>query len=228
MIKKVIKIILSIVFVILKKIFIRKNRHPNKRMDALSNKLHSIFILTSFPMIYLLWFDIKIDTFSINTPIYILLFIHILIIIRYFNPLMLVVKEKQVKILKKINIFAIFIFVANWVFLSFLFSLAFLAILLLNNIFYLFIINQINKQKESEEFKKQFGEGNYSKDDIVKKHISNLFEANLDIKSLTRSNIKKQYRNMAKKYHPDVYTGDDKDKFASINLSYNYLLDLVK
>ena len=228
MIKKVITIFFSIIFLILKKIFIRKNRIPNKRMDNISNTLHSMFIFTSFPALYLLWFDIKIDSFSINTPIYILLFIQILIIIRYFNPSMLIVKQTQVKILKKINIFAIFIFLANWVFLSFLFSLSFVAVLLLNNIFYLFIINQINKQKEKEEFEKQFGEGDYSKNDIVKRHITNLFEVNLDVKSLTKQDIKKQYRLMAKKYHPDVYTGNEKDKFSSINLSYNYLIDLIK
>lgn len=228
MIKKVITIFFSIIFLILKKIFIRKNRIPNKRMDNISNTLHSMFIFTSFPSLYLLWVDIKIDSFSINTPIYILLFIQILIIIRYFNPSMLIVKQTQVKILKKINIFAIFIFLANWVFLSFLFSLSFVAVLLLNNIFYLFIINQINKQKEKEEFEKQFGEGDYSKNDIVKRHITNLFEVNLDVKSLTKQDIKKQYRLMAKKYHPDVYTGNEKDKFSSINLSYNYLIDLIK
>lgn len=31
---------------------------------------------------------------------------------------------------------------------------------------------------------------------------------------------------MAKKYHPDVYKGDDKDKFTSINASYKFLIDL--
>jgi membrane-bound ClpP family serine protease len=141
---------------------------------------------------------------------------------------MLVVKEQQCKILKKINVFAIVIVILNWIFLSFTFSLAFIGILLLNNVFYLFIINQIKKQKEREEFKKQFGEGNYSKDDINKKHIVNLFESDLDVKSLTRSDIKKQYRIMAKKYHPDVYTGQETDKFASINLSYNFLIDFIK
>ncbi len=227
MIKKVIKIFFSIIFVILKKIFIRKNRVPNKKMDNFSNKLHSIFIFTSFLSLYLLYFDIKIDSFSINTLIYILLFVQIVIIIRYFNPQMLIVKQKQVKILKRINTFSLFIFIANWIFLSLLFSIAFVAILLLNNIFYTFIINQINKQKEKEEFEKQFGEGSYSKDDISKKHILNLFEENLNPKSLSKSSIKKQYRIMAKKYHPDVYTGDEKDKFASINLSYNFLLDFI-
>jgi hypothetical protein len=144
MIKKTIKIFFTIIFSILKKIFIRKNRVPHKRMDNLSNKLHSLFIFTSFPTIYLLWFDLKIDSFSINIPIYIVLFIQILIIIRYFNPQMLVVKEQQCKILKKINVFAIFIIILNWIFLSFTFSLGFIGILLLNNVFYLFIYHQSN------------------------------------------------------------------------------------
>lgn len=228
MIKKTITIFFSIIFLILKKIFIKKNRHPNKRMDNFSNKLHSIFIFTSFPMLYTLYYDFRIDEYSINTAIYILLFVHILIIIRYFNPGMLITKDTPVKILKKVNTFAIFIFIANWIVFSFLFSLAFIAILLLNNVFYLFIINQINKQKEKEEFEKQFGAGNYSKGDVLTKHIENLFDTNIDKEDLTRSLIKKQYRLMAKKYHPDVYTGSDKDKFASINQSYNFLLDFVK
>ncbi|MBT4707512.1 MAG: J domain-containing protein, partial [Campylobacteraceae bacterium] len=120
------------------------------------------------------------------------------------------------------------IFILNWIFLSFLFSLAFLLISFINYGFYIFIINQINKQKAQEEFKKQFGDGDYSKEDIIKKHIQNLFESDLDINQIQRSEIKKQYRLMAKKYHPDVYTGTQKDKFTSINSSYKFLINLVK
>ena len=47
-------------------------------------------------------------------------------------------------------------------------------------------------------------------------------------KTATEADIKLAYRELAKKYHPDVYSGDDQDKFASINLSYQFLLDLVK
>ncbi len=86
----------------------------------------------------------------------------------------------------------------------------------------------MNKQKEQAEFKKQFGDGKYSQKDIMKKHIINLFESDLEVNKLTRSDIKKQYRLMAKKYHPDVYKGNEKDKFTSINMSYNFLLDVVK
>ncbi len=93
---------------------------------------------------------------------------------------------------------------------------------------YVFIIKQVNKQKEQEEFKKQFGDGDYTKEDIINKHILNLFESNIDQNQLIRSEIKKQYRLMAKKYHPDVYKGDDKEKFASINSSYKFLLNLIK
>ena len=224
MIKKIIKIFFSVLFLIIKKIFIKENRIPNKIMDDFSNKLHSIFVYTSFPAIYLLWFDIEIYSFSINQLIYLLLFLQIVIITRYFNQKMLVVKEQQVKIIKKINKFALLIFIFNWIFLSFGLAFLFVIVLLLNNGIYLFIINQINKQKEQDEFKKQFGEGNYSKNDILKKHILNLFESDLDIDKLTKSEIKKQYRLMAKKYHPDVYKGTQKDKFTSINLSYKFLI----
>ncbi|MEA3289477.1 MAG: DnaJ domain-containing protein [Campylobacterota bacterium] len=195
-------------------------------MDSFANKLHSIFIYSSFAVIYISWFDIEIYSFSFNTLIYTLLFIQMVIITRYFNPDMLVVKAQQVKVLKQINKLFLFVFILNWVFLSFGLAFFFLIVLLLNNGIYIFIINQINKQKEQEEFKKQFGEGNYSKDDIIKKHIANLFESDIGIDQLTKSDIKKQYRSMAKKYHPDVYKGDDKDKFTSINASYKFLIDL--
>ena len=228
MIKKTIAIFFVLIFLLLKKIFIKENRVPNKTMDNLSNKLHSIFLFTSFPILYLLWFDLSINKFSINTPLYIFLFLHVIIIIRYFNPKMLLVKELQVAILKKINRFSLVFFIFNWMLFSFGFAFAFLIILLLNNLFYTFIINQINKQKEQAEFKQQFGDGTYTQDDIVKKHILNLFETELEISSVTKSDIKKQYRIMAKKYHPDVYKGNEKDKFVSINSSYKFLSDLIK
>jgi hypothetical protein len=227
MIKKVIKVFFAILFFLIKKIFIRKHRVPNKIMDNFSNRLHSAFIFTSFTTLYLSWFDIEIYTFALSTLLYIALFLQMVIITRYFNQKMLVSKELQVQIIKKINKFILLIFILNWLFLSFSLAFTFLIVLLLNNGIYIFIINQINKQKEQEEFKKQFGEGSYSKDDIVKKHIFNLFESDLDIKELTKSNVKKQYRVMAKKYHPDVYLGSEKEKFTSINSSYKFLIDLV-
>ncbi|MEA3498693.1 MAG: DnaJ domain-containing protein [Campylobacterota bacterium] len=190
-------------------------------MDSISDKLHSIFIFTSFPALYLLLVEIDISLF-----IYIFMFLQLVIITRYFNPKMLDKKELQISLIRKINKLSLLIFILNWIFISFLFSISFLLILLLNNILYIFIINQLEKQKEQEEFKKQFGEGSFTKKDIVKKHILNLFESDLDISQITRSEIKKQYRTMAKKYHPDVYKGDEKDKFSSINLSYQYLIDL--
>ena len=228
MIKKILKIFLAIVLLLIKKIFVRENRIPHKIMDSLANKLHSIFVFTSFPVLYLLWFDISINSIAVNSFLYIILFLQFVIIVRYFNPEMLKEKKFQSNIMKKIKRFGLLLFIFNWITFSFLFAFSFLILFLINNAFYIFIINQINKQKEQAEFKKQFGEGEYSKKDILKKHIRNLFESDLDIKKLTRSDIKKQYRIMAKKYHPDVYKGEEKDKFTSINLSYNFLLDLVK
>ncbi|MCK5295204.1 MAG: DnaJ domain-containing protein [Arcobacteraceae bacterium] len=228
MIKKIIQIFLAILLFTIKKIFVRENRVPHKIMDNISNKLHSIFIFTSFPALYLLWFDIYINLFSLNTAIYILLFFQFVMIIRYFNPLMLKEKKLQIGIIEKIKKLSLLIFIFNWIFLSFGLAFSFIIITFLNNGFYLFIINQIKKQKEQEEFKKQFGDGDFSKEDIVKRHILNLFESDLNVEQLTRGEIKKQYRIMAKKYHPDVYKGDEKNKFTSINSSYKFLIDLVK
>ena len=228
MIKKILKIFLAIILLLIKKIFVRENRVPHKIMDNLANKLHSIFVFTSFPLLYLLWFDISINSIALNSFIYVVLFLQFVMIVRYFNPEMLKEKKLQAKVIQKIKKLLLIIFVLNWFSFSFLFAFSFLILFLINNAFYIFIINQINKQKEQAEFKKQFGEGEYSNKDILKKHIRNLFESDLDVKQLTRSEIKKQYRTMAKKYHPDVYKGNEKDKFTSINLSYNFLLDLVK
>ena len=95
MIKNILKIFLAIIFLLIKKIFVRENRVPHKIMDNLANKLHSIFIFTSFPLLYLLWFDIGINSIEINSFIYSILFVQFVIIIRYFNPEML--KEKHLQ-----------------------------------------------------------------------------------------------------------------------------------
>ena len=229
MIKKTLAIFFAVIFLMLKKIFVKENRTPHKRMDNFSNNLHSIFLYISFPIIYVSWFDIQLYNININFPLFLILFLNIVMIIRYFNPQMLVTKNSQVNILKYINKFGLILFITNWIVFSFGFAISVLLILILNNIFYTFIINQIKKQKEQAEFKKQFGEeGRYSKEEIVSKHILNLFESNRDITSITKTDVKKQYRNMAKKYHPDVYKGSEKDKFTSINQSYNFLLDFLK
>ncbi|MEA3553098.1 MAG: hypothetical protein U9R39_01710, partial [Campylobacterota bacterium] len=62
---------------------------PHKTMDSFANKLHSIFIYTSFSILYISWFDIEINSFSLNSIIYTLLFLQIVIITRYFNQKML-------------------------------------------------------------------------------------------------------------------------------------------
>jgi len=228
MIKKTIAIFFVLIFLILKKIFIKENRIPNKTMDNFSNKLHSLFLFSSFITLYLLWFDIRINSFSLNTALYIMLFLNIVVIVRYFNPQMLISKETQVSILKKVNKVSLLLFISNWILFSFGFAFAFLLILLVNNLFYIFIISQINRQKQQEAFKQQFGEGTYSNEDIIKKHIINLFEKELEVETITKSDVKKQYRVMAKRYHPDVYKGDQKDKFVSINTSYKFLSDYIK
>jgi len=228
MIKKTIAIFFVLIFLILKKIFIKENRIPNKIMDNFSNKLHSLFLFSSFITLYLLWFDIRINSFSLNTALYIMLFLNIVVIVRYFNPQMLISKETQVSILKKVNKVSLLLFISNWILFSFGFAFAFLLILLVNNLFYIFIISQINRQKQQEAFKQQFGEGTYSNEDIIKKHIINLFEKELEVETITKSDVKKQYRVMAKRYHPDVYKGDQKDKFVSINTSYKFLSDYIK
>jgi hypothetical protein len=228
MIKKILAVFLALVLVLIKKIFIREHPVPHKIMDPLSNKLHSLFIFTSLGGLYFSWIDIQIASYSLDTIIYLLLFFQLVLIVRYFNPAMLKEKSLQINLIKNISRFSFVIFIFNWIVFTFGFAVSFLLITLLNYAFYVFIINQIKRAKEQEEFKKQFGEGNYTKEDIVKKHITNLFEQDIAFEELTKSTIKKQYRSMAKKYHPDVCQDEDKNKFASINSSYNYLLERIE
>jgi hypothetical protein len=230
MIKKILAIFLAFTLLIIKKIFVREHPVPHKIMDPFANKLHSLFIYTSLGGLYISFIDIEIFDFSLESIIYLFLFLQFVLIIRYFNPRMLEEKEKQIKLIKNISRFSLVVFIGNWVFFNFGFAVSFLLITLLNYAFYVFIINQIKRAKEQEEFKKQFGDeaSNYSKADIVTTHVKNLFEEDRDINTITKSDIKKQYRAMAKKYHPDVCQEEDKDKFASINSSYNYLLELKK
>ncbi|MGB3751560.1 MAG: hypothetical protein WA945_08325, partial [Arcobacteraceae bacterium] len=122
MIKKTLAIFFALIFLLLKKIFIKENRVPNKTMDNISDKLHSIFLFTSFPILFLLWFDIKIDDFSLNLALYGLLSLQIIIIVRYFNPKMLVVKKTQTAILTKITRYSLVLFIINWIVFSFGFA----------------------------------------------------------------------------------------------------------
>ena len=226
--KTILKTFFALLFIIVGKIFINKNRIPNKTMENVANKAHTYFLYTSFFTLYISLININIVSTSLDILLYSLLFLQSVIITRYFNQKMLEPKESQISTLKLINKISLITFILNWIFISFGFAVLFLFFLLLNNLLYIFIIMQIKKQKEQEEFKQQFGEGTYSKEDILNKHILNLFEKSIDISHLSKSDIKKQYRTMAKKYHPDVYKGDDTDKFRSINSSYKYLLDLQK
>jgi flagellar biosynthesis/type III secretory pathway M-ring protein FliF/YscJ len=230
MIKKILAFFLAFTLLIIKKIFIRDHPVPHKIMDPFSNKLHSLFIYTSLIGMYAAMIEIEVFDYSLDSIIYLVLFLQFVLIIRYFNQRMLEEKEQQIKLVKNISRFSFVLFIANWIFFTFGFAVAFILMTLVNYAFYVFINNQIKRAKEQEEFKKQFGQEaqNYSKADIVKTHISNLFEEEKDINSITKSDIKKQYRKMAKKYHPDVCQEEDKDKFASINTSYNYLLELVE
>lgn len=227
MIKKILAFFLGFTLLVIKKIFVREHPVPHKIMDPVSNKLHSIFIYTSLGGLYASWIDIDIFSYQLDNIIYIFLFLQLVLIVRYFNPKMLEEKETQINLIKNISRFSFLLFIFNWIFFSFGFAVALLLMTLLNYAFYVFIINQLKRAKEQEEFRKQFGEGDYSKEDIVKTHISNLFEKDFPKEELTKSVIKKQYRVMAKKYHPDVCDESDKDKFASINSSYNYLLEFI-
>ncbi|MDR1026220.1 MAG: DnaJ domain-containing protein [Lactobacillus sp.] len=51
----------------------------------------------------------------------------------------------------------------------------------------------------------------------------------LDTQSLDVKNLKKQYKKLAKKYHPDTNLGDKKmeEKFKQLTHAYNYLLKKI-
>ena len=43
---------------------------------------------------------------------------------------------------------------------------------------------------------------------------------------ITKDDVKNRYRELAKKYHPDIY--EDKNKMAEINLAYELIMDYIE
>lgn len=82
----------------------------------------------------------------------------------------------------------------------------------------------------AEDYENEFdNSAQYSRDGIYftveeRDYIKTL---EMDIKEINPDSLKKQYKKMAKKYHPDVNKEDDKaeEKFKSISEAYHHLKD---
>ena len=109
--KTILKTFFALLFIIVGKIFINKNRIPNKTMENVVNKAHTYFLYTSFFTLYISLIDIKISFIYIDTILYSLLFLQSVIITRYFNQKMLEPKESQIHTLKLINKIAFITFI---------------------------------------------------------------------------------------------------------------------
>lgn len=221
-IKLLIKKSLSFATFFFNKIFIRPNSKNIQEpfFNNLSNYAHSFFIYTLPFSYYLAIFDTYLFSKSINLYIFTLLFFQILITVRYINPLLLQEKKTQIDIVLKINKVSLLIFIGHWLLFSFWLAFVFLLITFLFNIIYISIL-KIGKHNTQDEYSPHF-HNNYH----FKKHLNILFESPFNIEDLTLPILKKQFRKMAKKYHPDVNNANS-DKFIEIKKSYDFLKSYI-
>lgn len=210
---------------ILKLIFVKKTISTNKTINNFFNFIHTTWL----PVALILAVLDMLDIISTLTSFSVIL-VHLILIIRNINPSMFIVKEKISKFSNTLFRFALLIFIFNVILFTWGFGFGFLAITILGRILYIDLPRSQEKMKEQNEFKQQFGDydGSLNEKAIMKKHIENLFEQDIDIDSLDQATLKKQYRQMAKVYHPDKNDGEHNDRFHSIKQSYDYLKAKVK
>lgn len=158
-----------------------------------------------------------------------IILLHLFLAFRKISPAVfqnksIVVDIANILFRYSILIFIFNVFVFTW---SFAFGLFFLS--LVAKLLYIELPKAQERIKEQNEFKQQFGDlkGDINQDTITKKHIQNLFEKEITIEQIDQKVLKKQFRNMAKKYHPDANKGEHNDRFHSIKLSYDYLKEKI-
>lgn len=178
-----------------------------------------IFLYNFFLKISIILF-ILVELKVIEYHIYILLLI-IYIIILFKNVLTEdVIKYKNNKNEKIVNFFiniTIFIIVLFSIAFKFKLLINYIIILFLNILIYKIIPMNINNNQENNKF------------DLIK-HFEVLYEKDIkyiNYKNLKLNEIKKQYKKIAKKYHPDLYKKDN-NKFIKIKESYEVIIKYYK
>lgn len=155
------------------------------------------------------------------------IFIHLLLVIKKLPNL---INKNNIAMAGFSNIlfrYSIVIFIVNVLIFTWSFAFGVFFISFLAKLLYIEFPKAQERIKAQNEFKQQFGDINtdtkIDEETILKKHIENLFEENIPFETIDNSMLKKQFRKMAKIYHPDTNAGEHNDRFHSIKLSYDFL-----
>jgi len=209
---------------LLKKIFVKDRPSTNKTINNIFSFLHTIWLPSSIVFATL---D-TIGTIDSLTSVSIVS-IHLILIIRNVNPLMFQKKEKISNFTNGIFRFTILLFIFNVFVFTWSFAFAILLLSLIGRLLYIELPKSQEKMKEQNEFKQQFNDfdGDINDTTITKKHIENLFEKDIALENIDQKSLKKQFRDLAKIYHPDKNNGEHNDRFHSIKQSYDYLKEKI-
>lgn len=210
---------------VLKMIFVKNKVSTNRFNNKLFDTLHTAWLPSSLVLALLDTLDLIGSLTSLS-----IILVHLILIIRNVNPFMFQVKEKISDFTNKIFRFSILIFIFNVFVFTWSFAFGVLLLTILGRMLYVELPKVQEKMKEQNEFKQQFSDydGRVDEQTITKKHIENLFESDVALSSIDEKILKKQFRQMAKVYHPDKNNGEHDDRFHSIKQSYDYLKQKIK
>lgn len=210
---------------LLKLIFIKKTISTNRFNNKLFSSLHTIWLPIAIAAALLDTLDVIDSLTSIS-----IILIHFILIIRNINPLMFKKKEKISVFANNLLRYSLLIFIFNVFVFTWSFAFGFFFLSVIGRLLYVELPNVQENMKKQEEFKQQFGEydGNINEKAITAKHIENLFNKELSLDQIDEKILKKQFRDMAKLYHPDKNNGEHDDKFHSIKQSYDFLREKIK
>jgi hypothetical protein len=217
-----------------KKIFnIRRSpKKHNKTMEKIADFLHGSLLFSSVFLFYLFFLDEKILNISLNIPIFLFFSANLYLIHKFSGKDFLQPKPIQRTISHFLNKYSIFLFIIHWIFLSFWAGAGIFVLTTFLAINYIYAVDFLRARPTfdrasfsysyNHSYNQSSGRRPYSSN-LRKEHIKNLFEEDKPFDSLNKEIIKRQYKKIAKKYHPDLYSGEPA-KFQSIQESYQFLL----
>jgi len=209
---------------LLKIIFVKNRVSSNRYNNLFFSFLHTIWLPSSI-IVGLM------DTLGIINTVTSLsiILIHLILIIRNVNPLIFQKKEKISNITNQIFKYSLLIFIFNVFVFTWSFAFGVFIITVFGRLIYIELPKTQEKMKKQNEFKQQFNDynGEVNERTITQKHIENLFNKSISLESIDKTILKKQFRDMAKIYHPDKNNGEHDDKFHSIKQSYDFLKEKI-
>lgn len=208
----------------MKFIFVKKRVSTSIYHNKFFSTLHTLWLSVALFVAFL-------DTLGVISSLasWAIVLIHLILVIRNINQLMFVKKQRLIKVTQTLLKFSILIFIFNVIMFTWSFAFAFFFIVLFGRLLYVELPQTEEKMKQKDQFKQQFGdfEGPLNETNITNKHIENLFEQEIALESIDEKTLKKQFRSMAKIYHPDKNNGEHDDRFHSIKQSYDYLKEKI-